>query len=134
MIFVDTGYLIALLNPRDQLFQRAKAWAHALAEPLVVTEYVIWELVNGFSMPADRLKVHQALAEIQRNPDWEWIPASSDLFNAGLQYHREREDKEWSLTDCISFSMMDKRGIRRALTYDHHFEQAGFEPLLRRDP
>jgi predicted nucleic acid-binding protein len=42
--------------------------------------------------------------------------------------------KEWSLTDCISFVVMNERKIRRALAYDHHFEQAGFEPLLRKDP
>ncbi len=43
-------------------------------------------------------------------------------------------DQEWSLTDCISFIVMQQRGISPALTYDHHFEQAGFEALLRRDP
>jgi hypothetical protein len=29
---------------------------------------------------------------------------------------------------------MERRGITRALTHDQHFEQAGFEALLRRDP
>jgi len=29
---------------------------------------------------------------------------------------------------------MQRRGISRALTYDHHFEQAGFEALPRREP
>lgn len=48
--------------------------------------------------------------------------------------HRERPDKEWSLTDCISFALMGERRIQRALAYDHHFEQAGFEALLRKDP
>jgi uncharacterized protein len=43
-------------------------------------------------------------------------------------------DKSWSLTDCISFAVMNDRGITRAMAYDHHFEQAGFEALLRRDP
>ena len=40
-------------------------------------------------------------------------------------------DKEWSLTDCISFVVMRNRGIRRALTADAHFEQAGYAALLR---
>jgi hypothetical protein len=38
-----------------------------------------------------------------------------------------RPDKEWSLTDCISFVAMNERNITDALTSDHHFEQAGFE-------
>jgi hypothetical protein len=41
-----------------------------------------------------------------------------------------RRDKDWSLTDCISFVVMNAEGIGEALTADHHFEQAGFEALL----
>jgi predicted nucleic acid-binding protein len=42
----------------------------------------------------------------------------------------QRADKSWSLTDCISFAVMEARGIRQALTADHHFTQAGFVALL----
>jgi predicted nucleic acid-binding protein len=41
-----------------------------------------------------------------------------------------RTDKDWSLTDCISFSIMENRGITDALTADHHFQQAGFKTLM----
>ena len=41
-----------------------------------------------------------------------------------------RPDKEWSLTDCISFEVMAELGLTEALTADHHFEQAGFRALL----
>jgi hypothetical protein len=43
----------------------------------------------------------------------------------------QRRDKEWSLTDCISFTVMSDEGLTDALTGDHHFEQAGFTALLR---
>jgi predicted nucleic acid-binding protein len=134
MIFVDTSFLLAVLNPRDTLYSRAQAWAALIAEPLLVTEYVVWEMVNSLSLPVDRPKAHLAVQEIQTAPDWEWVPASNPLFVAGMQLHRERGDKSWSLTDCISFQVMQQRNIRRALTYDHHFEQTGYEALLRRDP
>ncbi|MFO1420480.1 MAG: PIN domain-containing protein [Candidatus Competibacteraceae bacterium] len=134
MIFVDASFLLAVLNPRDALHSRAQAWAEVITEPLLVTEYVIWELVNALSMPADRAKVHAAIQEIQTAPEWEWVPASPELFSAGMQLHGERPDKAWSLTDCISFLTMQQRHIHRALTYDHHFEQAGYAALLRRDP
>jgi predicted nucleic acid-binding protein len=42
-----------------------------------------------------------------------------------------RPDKEWSLTDCILFVVMEQRGLREALTGDHHFEPAGFVALLQ---
>jgi hypothetical protein len=134
MIFVDTSFLLAVLNPRDVLHSRARAWAEVITEPLLVTEYVAWESVNALSMPADRPKIHAALQEIQTTPEWEWVSASPLLFTMGMRLHSERGDKAWSLTDCISFLLMGQRQIRRALTYDHHFEQAGFEALLRRDP
>jgi len=44
-----------------------------------------------------------------------------------MSLHNSRPDKHWSLTDCISFVVMQQRGLQRALAYDHHFEQAGFE-------
>ena len=109
MIFVDTSFLLAVLNPRDTLHSRAQAWAVSIAESLLVTEYVVWEMVNSLSLPADRPKAHSALQAIQTASDWEWVPASKSLFAAGMQLHRERDDKSWFLTDCISFQVMQQR-------------------------
>lgn len=134
MIFVDTGYLWALLDERDQLHVRAVEWHKILSEPLLLTDYVLWELVNGFSARDDRPKAHATLEVVRSNPAWETIGASPELFEAGLLLHKSHHDKNWSLTDCTSFIVMRERGIQRALTHDHHFEQAGFEALLRRDP
>jgi predicted nucleic acid-binding protein len=61
-------------------------------------------------------------------------PLTPTLVDEGLTLYRARPDKSWSLTDCVSFTLMTDRQITRALAYDHHFEQAGFEALLRRDP
>jgi predicted nucleic acid-binding protein len=105
-----------------------------LVEPLVITDYVLWELINGFSVGDDRPKAHAAIGIVRSNPAWQSVVASSELFEAGLEIHRTHPDKDWSLTDCISFVVMRRLGILRALTHDHHFEQSGFEALLRRDP
>jgi len=134
MIFVDTGYLWALLDNRDELHARAVAWQSVVAEPLAVTEHVLWEMFNGFSAPDERAKAHAAYEAIRSDTEWQLVSASEQLLEAGLRLHRQHADKHWSLTDCISFVVMRERGIRRALTYDHHFEQAGFEALLRRNP
>ncbi|MBI5760599.1 MAG: type II toxin-antitoxin system VapC family toxin [Planctomycetales bacterium] len=134
MILVDTSFLLAVVNSRDNLHARALAWAQQIVEPLVVTEQVVWEVVNAYSQPADRPKAHAIVTRLRSNSDCEWIAASTGLLDEGLKLHQQRADKEWSLTDCISFVVMQQRGITRSLTHDHHFEQAGFEALLRRDP
>ena len=134
MILLDTSYLIALFDARDGLHARAMAWSEAVNEPLLVTEYVLWETVNAFSHPADRAKAHALVALVRAEPDYEVLKAGVEVFEAGLALHRARPDKGWSLTDCISFVVMQERGIRQALAFDQDFEQAGFEALLRREP
>ena len=134
MILIDTGFLLALVRPRDALFARAQAWAKAARGPFLVTEYVLWETANALSLPADRAKFHALLARLRSDPAIELIGACSELWEAGIRLHAARADKEWSLTDCISFHIMQERGFAQALAYDHHFVQAGFEALLQRDP
>jgi predicted nucleic acid-binding protein len=134
MILIDTSYLLALVHPRDALFSRAQAWARAAAGRFIVTEYVLWETANAMSVQADRPKFHALLARVSGDASIELVAACQELWEAGIRLHAARADKEWSLTDCISFHMMQDRGMTQALAYDHHFEQAGFEALLRRDP
>jgi uncharacterized protein len=134
MTFVDTTFFLAISQPRDALHRRARAWADRLTGPFVVTEYVLCETVNALSKPVDRARAHALVGHVLTAAAYRVIPSSQALFAAGLQLHSQRSDKEWSLTDCLSFEVMTREGVGRALTHDHHFEQAGFEALLRRDP
>jgi predicted nucleic acid-binding protein len=54
-----------------------------------------------------------------------------ELLRRGLRRYAERTDKLWTLTDCVSFVVMEDYGVSDALTGDHHFEQAGFRALLK---
>ncbi|MCG3197312.1 MAG: hypothetical protein GHCLOJNM_01797 [bacterium] len=67
---------------------------------------------------------------LMANPNAKVVPASRDLFEEGLSLFSRRPDKEWSLTDCISFVVMEREGLTEALTGDRHFVQAGFKALL----
>src|SRR5436309_16033631 len=120
MILVDTGYLLALVQPTDALHGPAVDWSLHIRLPLLVTEYVLWEMVNALSAPEDRPKAHLLLRVMTSEPGYEIIAASAELFEAGINMHRARPDKEWSLTDCISFHVMRQRGIQMALAHDHH--------------
>jgi len=67
---------------------------------------------------------------LRASPDVRIIGPSEELFSRGLELYRQRPDKEWSLTDCISFVVMRDEQLSEALTGDRHFEQAGFKSLL----
>ncbi len=133
MTFLDTGYLIALARQEDDLHKRAVAWGHALPGPFLTTEYVLCEFMNAMSAPEDRPAAHLMLNKLRSHPRIEIVWASSTLFEAGVMLHENRQDKRWSLTDCISFQLMERHGVRDALTYDRHFEQAGYRTLLREE-
>jgi predicted nucleic acid-binding protein len=59
------------------------------------------------------------------------VPPTKQLFDQGIDLYDSRPDKEWSLTDCISFVVMQQLQLSEALTGDRHFEQAGFRALLK---
>lgn len=134
MILLDTGYFVALFSPDDDLHARAVEWSLQVNEPMLVTEYVLWECVNAFSKPKNRASAYALVEHVRSDPACELVLATPDRFAAGLRFHHDRPDKEWSLTDCVSFQLMRERGVTRALSYDIHFHQAGFEALLRCDP
>lgn len=69
--------------------------------------------------------------ELIGNPRVRIVPLSDEWFAAGLDLYARRPDKQWSLTDCVSFVVMGREGISEALTGDHHYEQAGFAVLLK---
>lgn len=70
------------------------------------------------------------VAGMRASPRTRIIPLDSRLLQRGLDLLARRADKNWSLTDCISFVVMEEEGIQEALTIDRDFEQAGFKALL----
>lgn len=129
-ILVDTSFYVALLSPRDQHHAAAAKIASGLRRRLVVTEFVLLELANAFSATESRRRLPALWDFLRADPSVAVIPASSELLARGFSRFANRLDKEWSLTDCISFVVMEDHGITEALTSDHHFEQAGFSRLL----
>jgi uncharacterized protein len=130
-VFGDTVHFIALLSTTDRWHARAIAINRQSPGALVTTEWVLTEVGDAFSHPAARQKFIRLLQLLREQADVEIVPSTSDLFRRGADFFSARPDKEWSLTDCISFVVMNKHDINDALTNDHHFEQAGFRILLK---
>ncbi len=97
----------------------------------VTTAWVLTEVADALAAPAHRLVFVSLLQGLERNPAVTIIPAGQDLFEQGIRLYTKRPDKDWPLTDCISFVVMKQMKLTEALTGDRHFEQAGFRALLR---
>jgi predicted nucleic acid-binding protein len=128
--FADTFYFLALLNERDAAHERAID-ARAPDQTFVTTEFVLLELADALSKPPLREEFKVISALVQNTASFTLVPASSELLARGIAFYNNRPDKEWQLTDCISFVVMKDQEVADALTGDRHFEQAGFKALLK---
>lgn len=132
--FADTGYWIALLAPDDDLHGIAVRLSQELGStPLVTSDAVLGEVLTFFS--ATGATSRRAAADLVRDclddASIVTVPVDRELFVEAVQLYEQRPDKEYSLVDCASFVVMRRRGIRAALTPDHHYEQEGFQALMR---
>lgn len=133
-LFLDASYAIALAASSDQLHFRAVRLADELGSRtsrLITTRAVLLEIGNALSKQRYRAAAVELLASVESDPTIEVVPFSEDVYFQALELFRNRPDKEWGLTDCVSFAVMQARGLTDALTSDEHFEQAGFRALLR---
>lgn len=130
-LFIDTSYILALVNTRDEFHLQAKNVADQVDDKLITTEAVLTEVGNALAKPQWREIAVETLEDMRSDDDVEILSVDSELFSKALKFYSSRIDKEWGLTDCISFVVMKDRKLKDALTSDHHFEQAGFQALLR---
>jgi uncharacterized protein len=132
-VFLDTAYAIALSSPKDTYHARAAALADELEQHpvrLLTTRAVLLEIGSALARQRFRSAAIALLEALEHDPAVEIVPLSESLFAKAFQLYRARPDKEWGLTDCVSFVVMMDRGLSEALTTDEHFHQAGFRALL----
>lgn len=129
-LFADTFYFLALLNKHDEAHVKAVEFA-AKVERLLTTEWVLIELADGLASSRSRAMFLQTRDELLADDNVQVVPLDMRLYDEALELYAARSDKEWSLTDCTSFVVMQHESVAEALTGDHHFEQAGFVALLK---
>jgi hypothetical protein len=134
-LFVDTSYVLALFNSADEFHEKAKELKGRASPPnaAITTEAILLEIGNALSKQNLRKQCGAIIKGFYRSGNIEVVPLTTALIKEGLEFFEKRADKDWSLTDCISFVIMQKDGIREALAADEHFTQAGFKALLMED-
>lgn len=128
-IFIDTGYVIALINERDQYHSQAVELANRFAgQPLITTNAVLLEIGNALARsfkPEATAIIEQFLTANEVSI----VYLTPELFTKGFALYRQYQDKTWSLVDCISIVVMREAHINQLLSFDRHFIQAGFTVL-----
>jgi len=134
MLFADTNYLVALLNPKDDLHEKACGISRDMPRcRILTTDFVLVEMLRLLAKagPILRQKATEAAKRFRTDPNSEVVPASRILFDRALEIYASHQDKAWDIVDCASLITMHDRGITEALTHDEHFVQMGFRALLR---
>jgi uncharacterized protein len=132
-VFVDTAFWIASIHPKDQYHQQATKIAEEQDDAFwVTTDIVLIETLNAFSEFGAfyRVKAADYVRAIMLSENVEVVYHGRSLLVQGIDFYRQRADKGYSLTDCISMLVMQDRAMREVLTSDKHFRQEGFVPLL----
>ena len=135
-VFADAVYWIARVKPNDPWCDAAKAARDQLGQVrIVTTDEVLTEFLASLSKggPTLRRTAVKMVRAILANPNIKVVPQSRHSFQKGLSRYESRDDKQYSLQDCISMNVMESEAIKEVLTNDHHFEQEGFTVLMKGD-
>jgi predicted nucleic acid-binding protein len=133
-VFADTGYWIALIFANDDLHDRAiEVRRRYVKSPIISSEMVLTEFLNECGKRGTYYR-NGAVALVEglyASNAVQILPQTPALFAEALALYKNRPDKQWSLTDCASFTICQEYGITEAFAYDNHFAQAGIKPLMR---
>jgi uncharacterized protein len=133
LALLDTSFVLALENRDDPFHQKAKSLAADFEREdgiLLLHWGILLEIGDGYARVERRKKGCDLLDRFHKAKCFRVVPLTETLLQDAIALYGERTDKNWGLTDCVSFALMRQDGIVEALTADAHFRQAGFRALL----
>jgi uncharacterized protein len=128
--FLDTSYIVALEIKNEDVHVRvAEHWLSLASQrpQIVTTTYIFDEVVTLLNSRKLHGKAVEVGTLILESPDILLVEIDNEIFEKGWQNFKRYKDKSFSLTDCLSFVVMQERNITSALTLDIHFQQVGFQ-------
>lgn len=134
--FVDASFFVARFNRNDRGHRAARRFLEGMRQPeaaqyrLVFSDYVFNETVTTILLRTGRHAVAAAAGRtIRDSRTLRMVRVEPAVFDSAWPLFLDRGDKDWSFTDCTSFVLMESLDIRKALTFDDNFRQAGFAML-----
>lgn len=130
-LFIDTVFIEALFNKRDQYHHKAIQLFPRIrkAKEVWITEAILIEVGNALSA-VNRTSATQFIEQCYQIPNIIVVSITTQLLHSALRLYSSRSDKTWGLCDCISFIVMWDNNLTLAVTADQHFVQAGFQILI----
>ena len=110
-VFVDTAAWLALINVDDDFHNLAKQVRRKLQQDncsLTTSDFVLLEVADALTVPKVRTQTINFINRLRSLPGLKIVPISRSIFDAGWQLYSQRLDKDWGLTDCISFVIMQQ--------------------------
>lgn len=129
LVFADTFYWVALINPGDDWHSLVLDISRSLDRiKIVTTEEVLTEVLTFYAESGSSMRRRTVafIDSILNNDGIQVSEQTHQSFQDGLALYRQRPDKGYSLTDCISMQTMRQLEITEVLTHDKHFTQEGF--------
>jgi predicted nucleic acid-binding protein len=133
-LFLDTAFIQALLNPRDDYHQQARQLFPRIrvASEVWITEAILVEVGNALSA-LNRNGAVQFIQGCYSTDNIKVVNVDTTLLMQAIALYQARADKSWGLTDCISFIVMRQQNLTDSVTSDRHFLQAGFRILMTKE-
>jgi predicted nucleic acid-binding protein len=129
-VFVDTGAWFASIVPDDPRHQRVLSWMKSNPLPLVTTDYVVDETLTLLRARGELNRAITMGTQFFDHDVANVFPITTDHARKAWNLFRQQPQRRWSFTDCTSKVIMDELHIRKALAFDHHFEELGSIELL----
>lgn len=135
LVFVDSSALKANYDAGDDYHNEAAELMTKIAAretevtSFLTTDYVLDEAVTLTRFAHSHRKAVELAEATLASKFMRIVYSDEDLFSDGMSIFKQHSDKEWSLTDCVSFATMRKYGLRTAFTFDAHFKQFGFATI-----
>ncbi|HEV7669508.1 MAG TPA: PIN domain-containing protein [Thermoanaerobaculia bacterium] len=128
-LFVDTSFVIALINKRDRNHEQATRLAAEYgSRRLLTTDAILLEIGNALARSFKPQAV-EVIEHFLTSADVEVVRLDAETFESAFDLYRSHRDKSWGLIDCHSFVVMRQAKVENALDFDVHFGQAGFRSV-----
>ncbi len=130
-VFFDTSAIYAFINKKDPDYPRVKGFINGFKGKIFITNYIFDETISLVNARLGHEKAVFVGEILFKSPQLEkiWITPKDE--KDAWELFVSRKDKLYSFTDCTSFIVMKRVGIKKSLSLDSHFKQEGFEGILK---